>query len=185
MLHEPITERSQFLGGKLFDFALKGFNFRHVIQKFTIAAADCPPPAANDGPRGVSSCLRSIPVQIRGCRATPERWNGGRTPRLSALTQRPRVSRTIWVLASRQIHHANPKRFTQLYLRGIVHGNESGAGSLWPSKNGRRRRSASRLPNGLEVNPRGRGPRAEAVAARRMPAFEARGADGVTPSKYR
>jgi hypothetical protein len=40
-------------------------------------------------------------------------------------------------------------------------------------------------PNGLEVNPRGQGPRAEAVAARRLPAFEARGAGGVTPFKYR
>ena len=39
--------------------------------------------------------------------------------------------------------------------------------------------------NGLEVNPRGQGPRAEAVAARRLPAFEARGAGGVPPFKYR
>jgi len=38
-------------------------------------------------------------------------------------------------------------------------------------------------PNGPEVNPRGQGPRAEAAAARRMPAFEARDAGGVTPRK--
>jgi len=46
-------------------------------------------------------------------------------------------------------------------------------------------RPAVRPPNGLEVNPRGQGPRAEAVAARRLPAFEARGAGGVPPFKYR
>ena len=40
-------------------------------------------------------------------------------------------------------------------------------------------------PNGPEVNPRGQGPRAEAAAARRMPAFEARDAGGVTPLRYR
>jgi len=40
-------------------------------------------------------------------------------------------------------------------------------------------------PNGLEVNPRGQGPRAEAAAARRLPAFEARDAGGVTPRKLR
>ena len=40
-------------------------------------------------------------------------------------------------------------------------------------------------PNGLEVNPRGQGPRVEAAAARRLPAFEARDAGGVTPFKYR
>jgi hypothetical protein len=46
--------------------------------------------------------------------------------------------------------------------------------------------AAQRLPsNGLEVNPRGQGPRAEAAAARRLPAFEARDAGGVTPFKYR
>src|SRR3954454_24214639 len=32
VLHEPITECSQFLGSKLFDFALKSFNFGHVIR---------------------------------------------------------------------------------------------------------------------------------------------------------
>ena len=42
-----------------------------------------------------------------------------------------------------------------------------------------------RRPNGVEVNPRGQGPRAEAGAARRLPAFEARGAGGVPPFKYR
>jgi hypothetical protein len=40
-------------------------------------------------------------------------------------------------------------------------------------------------PNGPEVNLRGQGPRAEASAARRMPALEARDAGGVTPLKYR
>jgi len=40
-------------------------------------------------------------------------------------------------------------------------------------------------PNGPEVNPRGQGPRAEAAAARRMPAFEVRDAGGVTPPTYR
>jgi hypothetical protein len=46
--------------------------------------------------------------------------------------------------------------------------------------------SASSSPaNGLEVNPRGQGPRAEAAAARRLPAFEARDAGGVTPRKLR
>jgi len=40
-------------------------------------------------------------------------------------------------------------------------------------------------PNGLEVNPRGRGPRCYGGAARRVPAFEARDAGGVTPFKYR
>src|SRR3954454_15252506 len=37
VLREPITECSQFLGSKLFDFALKSFNFGHVIQKCTIS----------------------------------------------------------------------------------------------------------------------------------------------------
>ena len=44
---------------------------------------------------------------------------------------------------------------------------------------------SARPHNGLEVNPRGQGPRAEAAAARRMPAFEARDAGGVTPCKLR
>jgi hypothetical protein len=39
--------------------------------------------------------------------------------------------------------------------------------------------------NGLEVNPRGQGPRRYGSAARRMPAFEARDAGGVTPDKLR
>jgi len=39
--------------------------------------------------------------------------------------------------------------------------------------------------NGLEVNPRGQGPRGYGSAARRMPAFEARDAGGVTPCKLR
>jgi hypothetical protein len=42
-----------------------------------------------------------------------------------------------------------------------------------------------RPPNGPEVNPRGQGPRGYGSAARRMPAFEARDAGGVTPGKYR
>jgi len=40
-------------------------------------------------------------------------------------------------------------------------------------------------PNGLEVNPRGQGPRGYGSAARRMPAFEARDAGGVTPRALR
>jgi len=39
-------------------------------------------------------------------------------------------------------------------------------------------------PNGLEVNPRGQGPRGYGSAARRMPAFEARDAGGVTPCRF-
>jgi hypothetical protein len=50
---------------------------------------------------------------------------------------------------------------------------------------GKVRPQGSGRPNGLEVNPRGQGPRAEARAARRLPAFEARDAGGVTPFKYR
>jgi hypothetical protein len=38
-------------------------------------------------------------------------------------------------------------------------------------------------PNGSDVKLRGQGPRAEAGAARRLPAFEARDAGGVTPRK--
>jgi len=40
VLYEPITERSQFLRRELFDFALKSFNFGHVVQKFTTSAGD-------------------------------------------------------------------------------------------------------------------------------------------------
>jgi hypothetical protein len=40
-------------------------------------------------------------------------------------------------------------------------------------------------PNGSDVKLRGQGPRAEADAARRMPAFEGRDAGGVTPRKLR
>jgi len=40
-------------------------------------------------------------------------------------------------------------------------------------------------PNGLEVNPRGQGPRGYGSAARRLPAFQARDAGGVTPRKLR
>ncbi len=40
-------------------------------------------------------------------------------------------------------------------------------------------------PIGPEVNPRGQGPRGYGRAARRMPAFEARDAGGVTPRKLR
>jgi len=39
-------------------------------------------------------------------------------------------------------------------------------------------------PNGQEVNPRGQGPRGYGSAARRMPAFEARDAGGVTPRRF-
>jgi len=38
-------------------------------------------------------------------------------------------------------------------------------------------------PNGQTVHPRGQGPRGYGSAARRMPAFEARDAGGVTPCK--
>ena len=40
-------------------------------------------------------------------------------------------------------------------------------------------------PNGSEVHLRGQGPRGYGSAARRLPAFEARDAGGVTPLKYR
>ena len=40
-------------------------------------------------------------------------------------------------------------------------------------------------PNGPEVNPRGQGLRGYGSAARRLPAFEARDAGGVTPRKLR
>ena len=42
-----------------------------------------------------------------------------------------------------------------------------------------------RRPNGLEVNPRGQGPRGYGSAARGVPAFDARDASGVTSFKYR
>jgi len=44
---------------------------------------------------------------------------------------------------------------------------------------------AANRPNGLEVNPRGQGPRGYGSAARRLPAFETRDAGGVTPCKLR
>ena len=40
-------------------------------------------------------------------------------------------------------------------------------------------------PNGSDVKLRGQGPRGYGRAARRLPAFEARDAGGVTPFKYR
>jgi len=40
-------------------------------------------------------------------------------------------------------------------------------------------------PNGSDVKLRGQGLRGYGSAARRLPAFEARDADGVTPFKYR
>jgi len=42
-----------------------------------------------------------------------------------------------------------------------------------------------RRPNGSDVKLRGQGPRGYGSAARRLPAFEARDAGGVTPFKYR
>jgi len=42
-----------------------------------------------------------------------------------------------------------------------------------------------RAPNGLDVKLRGQGPRDYGRAARRLPAFDSRDADGVTPPKYR
>ena len=57
----------------------------------------------------------------------------------------------------------------------------------WGAINSRRREAASfsGRANGPEVNPRGQGPRDYGSAARRMPAFEARDAGGVTPRKVR
>ena len=43
----------------------------------------------------------------------------------------------------------------------------------------------SGAPNGLDVKLRGQGPRDYGRAARRLPAFEVRDADGVTPPRYR
>ena len=48
-----------------------------------------------------------------------------------------------------------------------------------------RGRKACSRANGSEVNPRGQGPRGYGIAARRLPAFDARDAGGVTPLKYR
>jgi len=52
-------------------------------------------------------------------------------------------------------------------------------------RGGRRSRLLVGPANGLEVNPRGQGPHGYGSAARRMPALEARNADGVTPRKLR
>jgi hypothetical protein len=41
------------------------------------------------------------------------------------------------------------------------------------------------LTDGSDVKLRGQGPRGYGRAARRLPAFEARDADGVTPLRYR
>src|SRR6185369_10106413 len=49
----------------------------------------------------------------------------------------------------------------------------------------RRRPPFTGAPNGPGVNPRGQGPRGYRSAARRLPAFEARDAGGVTPSRLR
>ena len=46
VFHEPIPERRQFLGCKLFDLALKSFNFGHVIQKSTTSDGDSTLPGA-------------------------------------------------------------------------------------------------------------------------------------------
>jgi len=46
-------------------------------------------------------------------------------------------------------------------------------------------RKDRRAPNGLEVNPRGQGPRAEADAAHGLPACESRDAGRAPPFKYR
>jgi hypothetical protein len=47
------------------------------------------------------------------------------------------------------------------------------------------KRRCLRPPNGEGAKLRGQGPRAEADAARRLPAFEVRDAGGVTPCKLR
>ncbi len=52
-------------------------------------------------------------------------------------------------------------------------------------KNAKRLVEERYRPNGVEVNPRGQGPRGYGSAARRLPAFEARDAGGVTPRKLR
>jgi len=44
---------------------------------------------------------------------------------------------------------------------------------------------SARPPNSEGAKLRGQGPRAEADAARRLPAYESRDADGVTPSRWR
>jgi hypothetical protein len=55
------------------------------------------------------------------------------------------------------------------------------------SINCRRRRAVSFVgrANGSDVKLRGQGPRGYGRAARRLPAFELRDADGVTPRQYR
>jgi len=59
-------------------------------------------------------------------------------------------------------------------------------GDVFPSPRGDPlpfRRAGFGRANGSDVKLRGQGPRAEADAARRVPAFEARDAGGVTPSR--
>ena len=80
-------------------------------------------------------------------------------------------------------------REPQLLQAGVAEHDPNVAITSWPlaSINRCRREAATYLgrANGPEVNPRGQGPRAEAAAARRMPACKARDADGVTPLTYR
>jgi len=63
-------------------------------------------------------------------------------------------------------------------------GSEQRCGST-ARKRGEGEPERNRPPNGSDVKLRGQGPRAEADAARCMPAFEARDAGGVTPSRWR
>jgi hypothetical protein len=51
--------------------------------------------------------------------------------------------------------------------------------------NGGKQAACLRPPNGQRAKLRGQGPRRYGSAARRMPAFEARDAGGVTPRKLR
>jgi len=62
------------------------------------------------------------------------------------------------------------------------------AAALVCARVGRGKRATAMIicaPNGPEVNPRGQGPRGYGSAARRLPAFEARDAGGVTPRTLR
>jgi len=80
--------------------------------------------------------------------------------RCLALFQRDPACRRSWITCRDRYGNAFCDARTQ-----VVH-----------SAGGRLSRSRDRPPNGLEVNPRGQGPRGYGSAARRLPAFEVRGA---------
>jgi len=67
--------------------------------------------------------------------------------------------------------------------RSAFHPRRNGFRGVWAEETCRRQKCGR--PNGLEVNPRGQGPRGYGSAARRVPAFEARDAGGVTLRKLR